>query len=95
MNIKNIFQKSETSFNRKSFYRHSGYAATIAAVALALLLVINIVLSVVAERTTLQFDLSATGENSISAENAEFLKGIEKEVTLTVCADKSNPVPLV
>ena len=90
MNIKNIFQKSETSFNRKSFYRHSGYAATIAAVALALLLVINIVLSVVAERTTLQFDLSATGENSISAENAEFLKGIEKEVTLTVCADKAS-----
>ncbi len=92
MNIKNIFKKSDATpaFSRKSFYRHSGYAAIVGAIALALLLIINIVLSVVANRTTLQFDLSAAGENSISAENADFLKNIEKPVTLTICADKAS-----
>ncbi len=94
MNIKNIFKKTEKpeakKFNRKNFYKRGSYFIIISAVALACLILINILFTALGNRVSLKIDLSFSGENSISEENAEFLKSVSTPVTITVCADKNS-----
>ncbi len=96
MNLKNIFKKPKTEkpeemkLNRKSFFKHGGYSIGIVALALAALILINVLFSALSSRVSLKLDLSFSGENSISEENAEFIKGIDKEITLTVCATEAD-----
>ncbi len=95
MNLKNIFkinktENSENKLSRKAFYKYGGYSVGIVALALVALIVINVLFSALASRVSLKLDLSFAGENSISEENAEFIKGIDKEITLTVCATESD-----
>ena len=93
MNIKNIFKKQGTStpkkFN-KTLFRHGGYSIAIIAVAVAAVILLNVLFSALSNRVNLTLDLSFTGENSISEENAEFLKGIDKDITITVCANAED-----
>lgn len=94
--MKNLFNKifrrqnSGNTVKNKAKWRHGGYAAIITAVAIIAVIVLNVLLAAIAERTTLSFDLTPGGENSISAENAEFIKGINSAVTVSVLADKSG-----
>lgn len=96
MNIKNIFNKTEKpegakpKFNRAALLRHGGYSIGIIAIALACLILVNILFSALGNRISLKLDLSFSGENSISEENAEFIKSIEKPVSLTVCATEAD-----
>ena len=96
MNIKNIFKKTENEngetvkFNRATIFKHGGYSLGIIAVATACLILINVLFTALGNRVSLKVDLSFSGENSISEENAEFIKSIEKPVTLTVCATEAD-----
>lgn len=82
MKIKNLFNKT--------LFRHGGYSIAIIAVAIAAVILLNVLFSALSNRVNLTLDLSFTGENSISEENAEFLKNIDREVSLTVCANKED-----
>ena len=92
MNIKNIFKRSESTekFNRKTLFKRGGYAIALIAIVLAGVIALNVLFTALGNRFTLTLDLSFSGENSISEENAEFLKGIDKPVSITVCADKAS-----
>ncbi len=97
MNIKNIFKKTEKpeatskkKFNRRALFRHGGYSIGIIAVATACLILLNVLFSALGDRVSLKLDLSFSGENSISEENVDFIKGIEKPVSLTVCATEAD-----
>lgn len=95
MNIKNIFKKQDASspkkFN-KTLFRHGGYSIAIIAVVVAAVILLNVLFSALSNRVNLTLDLSFTGENSISEENAEFLKSIDKEINITVCANAEDYV---
>ncbi len=94
MNIKNIFKSKTEASDKKRFnktlFRHGGYSIGIIAIALACLILVNVLFSALGNRISLKLDLSFSGENSISEENAEFIKSIEKPVTLTVCATEAD-----
>ncbi len=96
MNIKNIFRKTEKpevvtcKFNRAALFKHGGYSIGIIAIATACLILVNVLFTALGNRVSLKLDLSFSGENSISEENAEFIKGIEKPVSLTICATEAD-----
>lgn len=96
MNIKNIFKSKTEASDKKKFnktlFRHGGYSVAIIAIALAAVILLNVLFSALSNRVNLTLDLSFTGENSLSEENTEFLKGINNDVTLTICANKEDYV---
>ena len=76
--------KSQFAFKRGS------YSLALTAAVLAGLIVVNILVSALADRFNMEYDMSAQKTNSMSEENIEFLKNLEQEVNITFCADKES-----
>ncbi len=76
--------KSQFAFKRGS------YSLALTAAVLAGLIVVNILVSVLADRFNMEFDMSTQKTNSMSEENIEFLRNLEQEVNITFCADKES-----
>ncbi len=70
--------------------KHGTYNAVLIAIVLVALVVINVLATVVAERFPTHIDLTASGENTISEENAEYLRGVDKDVNIVVCATEEG-----
>ncbi|MBR5223308.1 MAG: GldG family protein [Clostridia bacterium] len=91
MNIKDLkLKKSPKKLKNKALLKRGGYAMAITAAVMAVIVVLNVLLTVLAERLPLEFDMTADQKNSISAENIEYIKGIDKEVTISVCAKEDE-----
>ena len=71
--------------------KRGGYSLAITAVVLACLIILNWwLMPALANRFHLEFDMTTDKKNSISEENIEYIKGIEGEVNITVCATKDD-----
>ena len=70
----------------QALLKRGGYAVGITAAVLAAIIVLNVLIGVLAERVNLEFDMSLTDQNSMSEENIDFIKNLDKEVTVTMCA---------
>lgn len=100
----NLFKKKDTEIEienekaqpspkkriNKAALRHGGYATAVIAVAIAAVIIINGVMSVISDRGYLKFDLTTTAENSISEENLEFIKNVSVPVKITVLATEDS-----
>ncbi len=71
-------------------FKKGSYSVIIIALVLAALILLNWLVSVLGERFHLEFDMSPEKINSISKENIEFIEGVEKQVTVTVCAAEES-----
>lgn len=100
MNIKNIFSKNNKNdasapkkVRNKGAWKHGGYAIALTAIILAVAVGVNVLFTALSKRVNLDLDISLSGANTLDAENIEFLQGIDREVTVTVCfteADYTN-----
>ncbi len=79
MKIKNLIalQKGSASF------------AIIAAVLIGII-AFNVLISALADRFHMEYDMTPQKINTISEKNLEFIKGLDQEVEITFCADKDN-----
>ncbi len=77
-------------FKNKAVFKRGGYAVVITAVVLVGIIVFNILLSALSNRFMLVYDMTADKVHSISEDNIKFIKNIDKEVKLTVCAKKEE-----
>lgn len=77
-------------FKNKAVFKRGGYAIVITAVVLIGIIVFNILLSALSNRFMLVYDMTADKVNSISEDNIKFIKDIDKEVKLTVCAKQEE-----
>ena len=84
--------KKPKLIKNQALLKRGGYAVGITAAVLAGLIVFNVLIAVLAERVNLEFDMSLTEQNSMSEENIEFVKGLDKEVTVTMCAKADDYV---
>lgn len=83
------FKKGDSKPKRiknQALLKRGGYAVGITAAVLAAIIVLNVLIGVLAERVNLEFDMSLTDQNSMSEENIDFIKNLDKEVTVTMCA---------
>lgn len=84
--------KKPRKLRNQALLRRGGYSVAITAAVLAGIIVLNVLLGALAKRFVLEFDMSAEKKNSVSEENIDFLRKLDKEVSITVCADKDNYV---
>lgn len=78
----------KASLRRKLSY--GAYATAVTAVFVAVIIGLNIVASVLAEKFPLQWDVTANKDYSISEENEAYIKGVTREVKITLCATESD-----
>ncbi len=79
------FKKSQTVKNQ-AFLKRGTYSVVITAAVLAGLIVFNVLLSALSNRFMLEYDMTSDKINTVTAENAKFIKEVDKEVTVTMCA---------
>lgn len=82
-------QKPKKLKNQAAFKR-GGMALAITAVVVAALIILNVLVSALSKRVTLEFDMTPEKSNTISAENVDFIKAVEDEINVTVCATEDN-----
>lgn len=83
------FGKKQTIKNQALFKRGT-YSVVITAVVLVGLIVFNVLLSALSNRFMLEYDMTGDKINTVTAENAKFIKEIDVEVTVTMCANAED-----
>lgn len=85
--IGSFFKKFKSDkIKNEALLRRGGYSLAITAIVLAGLIVFNWLVSSLADRFNLEFDMTVDKKNSISEENIEYIKNLDADVTVTVCA---------
>ena len=74
----------------QALLRRGGYSVAITAAVLAGLIVLNVLVNALSKRFVLEYDMSAEKENSMSEENIDYIKKLDDEVTITVCAEEEG-----
>lgn len=80
--------KKEKPLKNLTFLRKGTYSIAVTALFLVAVLVFNILVSALADRFVLSFDMSLSKNNSMSKENIEYIKKVDKEVSVYFFADK-------
>ena len=82
--------KKEKLLKNEALFKKGSYSIALTAIVLVGILVVNILISALNDRFVLEFDMTSEKENSISAENIEYIKSIEKPVEVIVCATEES-----
>ncbi len=82
--------KGNKKIKNQALFKRGGYAFAITAAVMVVIVVLNVLLTVLAERLPLEFDMTLDQKNSISEENIEYIKGIKKEVKISVCSKEDE-----
>ena len=83
------FKKSDKIKNQALLKRGS-YAIIVTAVVLVGIIAFNVLLSVLSNRFMLEYDMTSDKINTISEDNVRFIKKIDNEVTVTMCAKAAD-----
>lgn len=76
----------------QALFKKGSYSVAITAVFIAAVIVINVLVGALSDRFVLEFDMSTEKNNSISEENIEYIRDVEDEVKVIVCADPESYV---
>lgn len=73
-------------------FRRGGYAFTITVIVLAVVVLLNYLVSVVNKRVNLEIDMTKGNQNTISKENEKYIRSVSEGVEVIVCGTKSGYV---
>lgn len=82
--------KDNKKIKSKYAFKHGAYAVVFTAIVIVAVIVLNILATALTERFPLTLDITADKDYSVSAENIDYIKGVERPVTITVCATEGN-----
>lgn len=82
--------KKPKKLKNQAAFKRGGISLAVTAIVLAALIILNVLVSALSKRFNLDFDMSAGKVNTISDENVKFIKGVEDDITVTVCATEDN-----
>ena len=95
----NIFKKStiaekkapkKKKIRNKALFKRGGYAIALIAVAIAATILINVLMGALSKRFNLSVDISFDNDNSISQENIDYIKSVNKPIEVTLLATKDG-----
>lgn len=89
--IGNFFKKFKgDKIKNEALFKRGGYSLAITALVLVALIVFNWLVGSLADRFNLEFDMTSDKKNSISEENLEYIKNLDADVTVTICATEDD-----
>ena len=89
--VLNFFKRFKSDkIKNEALLRRGGYSLAITAIVLAGVIVFNWLVASLGDRFNLEFDMTADKKNSISEENVEYIKNLDAEVSITICANEDQ-----
>jgi len=82
--------KKPKLLKNQAFLKRGSYSLAITAAVLAGVIIINVLVGALSNRFVLEFDMSTDKTNSISQENIDYIKSVDEEITVTMCADAES-----
>lgn len=79
-------EKKPKKLKNQALLRKGSFSVAITAAVLAGIILLNVLVGALSKRFILEFDMSAEKENSMSEENIDYLRDLEAEVEIIVCA---------
>lgn len=86
--ISNLFKSNK--LRNEALFKRGGYSLAITALVLAGLILFNWLVSSLANRFHLEFDMTSDQKNSISEENIDYIKNLDADVTVTICGTEEE-----
>jgi len=83
-------ERKPKKLKNQAFLKKGSYSLAITAAVIIGAVIINVLTAALADRFVLEFDMSKNKDNSISEENIDYIKGIEDEVKVVICADEDG-----
>ena len=83
---KKIKPKKAKKLKNQALLRKGSFSVAITAAVLVGIILINVLVGALSKRFILEFDMTAEKENSMSEENIEYIKSLETEIDIIVCA---------
>ena len=68
--------KAPKKIRNAALFKRGGYSVAVTAAVLAAIILLNVLVGALADRVNLEYDISSSKNNSVSNENAEFIKGV-------------------
>lgn len=90
--LKALKAKKSTKLKNQAFFKRGGYSLAITALFLVGVILFNWLVSTLADRFDLEFDMTATKQNTITEENLDFIKDIKNPVSIVFCANEDDYV---
>lgn len=84
--------KKAKRLKNQALFKKGSYSVAITAAFIACVIVLNVLVGALSDRFVLEFDMSTEKNNSISEENIEYIRDIEDEVSVIMCADSESYV---
>lgn len=82
--------KKAGKLHNVNFAKRSTFMLVSGAILLAVLILVNVVSAVVANKLPTTVDVTTDNSNSLTEENITFIKSINQDVTVTVCAPRES-----
>lgn len=76
----------------QALWKRGGYSAALIALVLVAVILFNWLVSTLSDRFHMEFDLSVQQLNSMDEENIDYIKSLEDEIILTICANEDDYV---
>ena len=88
--FKAFFGSKSEKIRNKNLFKRGGYAIAVIALVIIGAIVLNVLMGLLSERVDLTYDLTSEKKNSISKENEEYLKKLEKDVEIYMFATSAS-----
>ncbi len=88
-----FFKKNSSdgkALKNKSLLKYGGFSLGLTAIVLAGVIVLNILMGVLDDRGLLSVDMTTSGDYTISEENEDFIKTVDRDVQITVLSNKGE-----
>lgn len=82
--------KKSDKLKNKNLLKRSTYTIVFAVVLIAILVLVNVLSTVIAQRWPTTIDVTADSSNSLTEENIDFIKSIDNEVEIIMCATRDG-----
>ena len=82
--------KAPKKLKNQNFLKKGSYSLAITAAVIIGAIIINILTSALSDRFVMEYDMTEAKSYSMSKKNIEYIKSIEDEVTVTVCASEEQ-----
>ncbi len=76
----------------QAFLKRGSFSLAITALVIIAVIIVNVLVGALSKRFNLEFDMSTDNANSISEENINFIKDIDEEISIIMCADAESYV---
>lgn len=82
--------KNGEKMKNKNLLKRSTYTIVFTVVLIAVLVLVNVLSTLLAQRLPTTIDVTADASNSLTADNIDFIKGIDEEVEIVMCATREG-----